>query len=228
MTVRLLVIVFILTANVISAQTDTFRLDNFHGERISDTGKVIILTPQGDYTTVYTFHHGKKEGKATSYFKNGKIYWTMSYKNGKRNGEAFFYHSDGQLYNYQVYKNDTSTISIQYYPSGAKKHEGRIDSNGIGHLYKWSENGRLEHSKINYPDSIVCINYYDNGKIKDKNVEVKKTQMHYAKLWDKKGRLLIEQEYMVERFNAKKKVHRPRIVRRNIEYKEWDYFNVCR
>ncbi len=51
-----------------------------------------------------TYKMGKKEGRAVTYYRNGKIKTKSYYKNNKLNGKATFYNQDGEITSEVIFK----------------------------------------------------------------------------------------------------------------------------
>jgi len=236
MTKRLFIIILSLTSLKAVSQSDTLRLDDFHGQTIADTGKVVILTTythnlsgaiNGSFKgkAIYNFHFGQKNGLSIVYWHNGEKYIEDNYKNGKRDGASKLFGLSGSLENYNFFKNDSLTIAIWYYSNGTKRIESIKDSNDTSYYYERFENGQLKYSKFTYNDSIVAVNYYDSGKIKDKDVLIIKTRVHHAKLWSRQGVLLKEKYFAIDGIYEgplpKEIIYEPEIIKKNDEYKSW-------
>lgn len=231
MKTRLFIIFFSCFSLSVSSQIDTLRLGDEIKIPALDTGKIVVLKNHtyklsgainGNFKgkAVFHFHLGTRNGLSTWYWHNGEKKIEENYKDGQREGESKFYGLDGKLENYFVYKNGICKSSINYYPDGVKASESARDSNVYYQIVR-QKNGLIKYTEYGYNDSIVIVNYYENGKIKDKDLQIIKTQKHYSKLWDKKGKLIKEKEWQNERFNLKVIIHEPKIVKRNDEYRNW-------
>ncbi len=236
MVTRLFLIFFSFISLGAVSQIDTLRLDS-NVLTIQDTGRVIVLTTvihhlsggiNGDFKgkAIYSFHHGKKNGKSTIYWHNGEKYLEENYTEGQRNGESRLFGLNGDLENYHFYKNGVVTTSIVYYSNGIKHLESIKDSNNVSYYYVRLETGQIKSSTLIYNDSTVSINYYDNGKIKDKDVLSTKTRIHNAKLWDRKGVLLKEKYFIIDGvyndpLHPKETIYEPELIKKNEEYRNW-------
>ena len=188
------------------SQTDTLRLENFHDLTIKDTGNIVVETTYSyglntsescTCRAIHHFHLGKRNGVSKRYCPNGKVKLEENFKDSKREGAYNLYDCEGRPINYMLFKNEKEIVDISYYPSGIKQVETERDTNGtIIYAIMRDETGKIKYSQYNNADSTITINYFDNEKIKDEKILIKKTNEHLDKLWDKEGRVLEDRKYI--------------------------------
>ena len=157
--------------------------------------KTIII--DGKYENVYTignFERGYLVGKATEYYKNGKVASKGFYERGRRQGKAVRYFPSGKIFQNGEYKMDRMNGKcVEYYSSGKIKKEGVFENgylikgryclyDGYCYVGTFDRNDKSGSFKVYYPsgklfqiatykrdreDGPVKI-FYENGKVKFK------------------------------------------------------------
>lgn len=107
--------------------------------------EVIGTYASGEISRRHTLVDGKKKGKMTDYYLDGKLKSERFFENDIQVGKSTFYYPSGKVQEVQYYdrgqKHGGDTI---FYESGAPQmvvtfNHGQKD----GYLRKWSENGTL-------------------------------------------------------------------------------------
>jgi antitoxin component YwqK of YwqJK toxin-antitoxin module len=165
--------------------------------------KFTALTPANNYNGFWEiiandqliskekYKNGSKNGKAITYYENGKPIGIFNNKNGKLNGQFKIYFQNGKLKRTGHFLNDElngsvtnfnenkETISIENFKMGKRNGEYKeFYANGKlkvsdnfkndlrdGKLMEYYENGKLKIS-FNFKDGLTegtCISYYKNG-----------------------------------------------------------------
>jgi len=106
------------------------------------------------------------EGIVVEKYNIGNIRNIFSYKDGKRNGKAYSFYKNGKLKKEGIYLDDNPIgITKMYYENGNLMMESKI-VNGKNVYYKdYYENGQLKQ-EVYYKENEIIRNIYDiNGQI---------------------------------------------------------------
>lgn len=90
---------------------------------------------------------------------------------------------------------DTLTC-IYYFPNGLKQLEFKRFGNEVFYKNILKKSGQMESLMFISNDSTVNIEYFDNGKIKEKRILIRNENKHYDKEWDEEGRILKDRTYV--------------------------------
>jgi antitoxin component YwqK of YwqJK toxin-antitoxin module len=133
----------------------------------SSTGEASWITVS-DQTTV-------KNGRFTSFFKNGKIYEKGKFKNGECIDTIYCYDINENLQKYVLVKPDTlphyyirEGSYVAYFQSGKILEKGIIKNHRRGDRWtRYFENGKIEFIHDFKDGNGLTLWYYDNGQISD-------------------------------------------------------------
>jgi antitoxin component YwqK of YwqJK toxin-antitoxin module len=160
---------------------------NKKGETIANTtsrrgdANIVFYDADGNKTNEGFFtKDGDREGKATYYYKNGKISAEANYKNGLLNGDRTTYYLNGNKQEEGTYKDDEADGYFKFYHKN-----GKLKSEG------WFVNGQRQGTHISYNQLGVIENkiYYLNDK-----------QYGYSQYYYANGKMDYESEFSYDWF----------------------------
>lgn len=160
---------------------------NKKGETIANTtsrrgdANIVFYDADGNKTNEGFFtKDGDREGKATYYYKNGKISTEANYKNGLLNGSRTTYYLNGNKQEEGTYKDDEADGYFKFYHKN-----GKLKSEG------WFVNGQRQGTHISYNQLGVIENkmYYLNNK-----------QYGYSQYYYANGKMDYESEFSYDWF----------------------------
>ncbi len=87
-------------------------------------------------------------GMAEVKFPTGELLATVEYKDGKKNGKYTSYYENGKKKSEQEFYNDRGVnVAIQWYENGQKQHEAYFSKTGeMNIMHKWNADGKLTYS----------------------------------------------------------------------------------
>jgi antitoxin component YwqK of YwqJK toxin-antitoxin module/Tfp pilus assembly protein PilF len=133
-------------------------------------GNLVYYDAFGNKTSEgYFTKEGLRNGKATWYYRDGRISAVINYKEGLMDGERINYYRNGKVSSKINYKDDEENgYKTYYYIDGTKQYEGwMVDDGTDGTHLQYNEFGTVT-SKTNYRDNEVegfLDIYHPNGKI---------------------------------------------------------------
>ena len=194
--------------------------------------KTIII--DGTYEDVYTignFERGYLVGKATEYYKDGRVASKMFYERGRRQGKGVRYFYSGKIFQKGEWKRDRMNGKcVEYYSSGRIKKEGVFkdgrlvkgrycDYNGYCSVGTFDHNEKGGSFKVYYPDGklfeIATYKrdrkdgpvkiFHENGKVKFKGTYDSGGKMGRGVEYYENGKKLYEGYYDNNRRHGKGK-----------------------
>lgn len=134
-------------------------LTNCANEQQTQTYERIERLENGAIARRVQIVNGKKEGKMTDYYPDGKLRGERLFQNDRQVGRTALYHPDGQLMEVQYYvdglREGGDTI---WYPNGQVQFTSWF-KNGKknGYLRKWSPEGKTIFEALYEMDSVLEI-----------------------------------------------------------------------
>lgn len=125
----------------------------------SDTKEVILKYPTGEISQKHTEIRGKKQGKMTEYFKDGKIKTERLFENGQEVGRTVYYYPGGAIKEAQHYEGGKlQGGDTVFYENGTPQflrnwNQGVLD----GYIRKWGEDGVLIYEAKYANDKLVEV-----------------------------------------------------------------------
>lgn len=100
--------------------------------------------------------NGKKEGKYTSYYPNGKVLMTGQIKNNRNEGEWKYFYDNGNLESSGIFEGDQPSGKwYWYYPDGTLRQTGYFTYGRRDSIWKTYDSvGSLTDSVVIDPDTI--------------------------------------------------------------------------
>ena len=147
------------------------------------SGKVFQNRMGGEKEFVGSYKDGKKDGKWTEWFENGKKSAEETFKDGELNGKWTEWFENGKKEKEGTYKDGKYFLSNHWDKNGDIKVK---DGNGL--FISWYENGQ-KASELTYkngkPDGL-WTNWYENGQ-KESEKTYKDGKLISYKYWNEDG-----------------------------------------
>lgn len=117
------------------------------------------------------YKDGRKEGKWTKYYPNGKVEHTLTFQNNKLDGLAVFYYKNGKRKEEGIWKKNRWVGDYKYYyKNGNLRNEWKYNETGkrTGVQRYYYKNGqvKIEGAWENGQESGPLVEFYDDGSIK--------------------------------------------------------------
>lgn len=103
--------------------------------------------------------NGKKEGKMTEYFKDGKIKAEMEFKNDLQVGRSVIYYPSGKIMHVQYYENGKLNGGDTLFYENGKPEFLTTYANGLkdGYLRKWDTNDSITYEAKFANDTLIEV-----------------------------------------------------------------------
>lgn len=154
-------------------------------------------------TYQYTLVDGKREGKASEWYKSGRLLLEINYRDHLINGEytRYYDNSSNQLHYRNFYLNDKQEgEQVSWYKSGRLKSKAYFSqtnpelNNGIA----WYESGiKKRESKFDQEtNQFIVQEWYENKQLKTEYKKNRRNQLDGPiTYWYESGRIKSKQEY---------------------------------
>jgi antitoxin component YwqK of YwqJK toxin-antitoxin module len=128
----------------------TYTIEHDNGVR---NGKTTSFYKNGAIRRIQNYVNDTVQGQDISYYPNGVPSFITEYKNGKKNGPSRVYYPDGKLWTERIYANNLlMEVTVNYNSSGKKVDKGTI-KNGNGTVNQYDLNGVLVAT-------VMCVDGY--------------------------------------------------------------------
>lgn len=119
---------------------------------------------------------GKKHGKMTDYYPDGKLFGERYFENDKQVGKTIIYYKSGKIKEVQYYQNGMQQGGdTLWYENGAVEFVTNFDQNvKDGYLRKWGIDGNLIFEARYRHDTVVEVNGDTMVKGRGPGLNVKK------------------------------------------------------
>lgn len=135
------------------------------------------------------YKDGRKEGKWTKYYNNGRVEHVLTFKGNKLDGLALFYYKNGTKKEEGIWKKNRWVGDYKYfYKNGNLRNEWKYNETGkrTGVQKYYHENGKLklEGAWENGKESGPLIEFYEDGSVKSERffaggkIDINKTKKY--------------------------------------------------